>query len=145
MGFDKYIVPCIYHNIIQNSFTALKHLLCLEKEVAAHSRSLAWEIPGTEEPVGLQSTGSQGLRYNLATDHSHFEKQYSPHKTYQRLLVSDLCFNIFLSHLALFSAGTHALGSVLLSPGSGFNKWNNENRRWIHPSSRTSGSEKIHW
>ncbi|KAG5194125.1 hypothetical protein MG293_005237 [Ovis ammon polii] len=40
--------------------------------------------------------------------------------------------------------GTHPLGSVLLSPGSGFNKWNNESRRWIHPSSRTSGSESIH-
>ena len=30
----------------------------LEKEMAAHSRILAWEIPWTEEPGGLQSTGS---------------------------------------------------------------------------------------
>ena len=29
----------------------------LEKEVAAHSGILAWEIPGTEEPGGLQSMG----------------------------------------------------------------------------------------
>ena len=27
----------------------------LEKEVAAHSSILAWEIPGTEEPGGLHS------------------------------------------------------------------------------------------
>ena len=31
----------------------------LEKEMATHSRILAWRIPWTEEPVGLQSTGSQ--------------------------------------------------------------------------------------
>ena len=31
----------------------------LEKEMAAHSSNLAWESPWTEEPGGLQSTGSQ--------------------------------------------------------------------------------------
>ena len=31
----------------------------LEKEVAAHSSTLAWKIPRTEEPGGLQSMGSQ--------------------------------------------------------------------------------------
>ena len=31
----------------------------LEKEVATHSRILAWEIPWTEEPGGQQSIGSQ--------------------------------------------------------------------------------------
>ena len=31
----------------------------LEKGMATHSRILAWEIPGTEEPGGLQSVGSQ--------------------------------------------------------------------------------------
>ena len=31
----------------------------LEKEMAAHSRILTWEIPRTEESGGLQSTGSQ--------------------------------------------------------------------------------------
>ena len=36
-----------------------------EKEMATHSSILAWEIPWTEEPGGLQSMGSQswtGLR-----------------------------------------------------------------------------------
>ena len=31
----------------------------LEKEVATHSSILAWRIPLTEEPGGLQSMGSQ--------------------------------------------------------------------------------------
>ena len=33
----------------------------LEKEMANHSSILAWKIPWTEEPGGLQSTGSQEL------------------------------------------------------------------------------------
>ena len=31
----------------------------LEKEMAPHSSILAWRIPWTEEPGGLQSMGSQ--------------------------------------------------------------------------------------
>ena len=31
----------------------------LEKEMATHSSILVWRIPGTEEPGGLQSMGSQ--------------------------------------------------------------------------------------
>ena len=30
----------------------------LEKEMAIHSRTIAWKIPWTEEPSGLQSMGS---------------------------------------------------------------------------------------
>ena len=33
----------------------------LEKAMATHSSILAWEIPRTEEPGGLQSMGSQEL------------------------------------------------------------------------------------
>ena len=33
----------------------------LEKEMATHFSILAWEIPRTEEPGGLQSMGSQEL------------------------------------------------------------------------------------
>ena len=33
----------------------------LEKEMATHSSVLAWSIPWTEEPGGLQSMGSQEL------------------------------------------------------------------------------------
>ena len=33
--------------------------ISLEKEVATHFSILAWKIPWTEEPGGLQSVGSQ--------------------------------------------------------------------------------------
>ena len=38
----------------------------LEKEMATCSSILAWEIPWTEEPGGLQSVGSQRVRHDLA-------------------------------------------------------------------------------
>ena len=37
----------------------------LEKEMATHSSILAWEIPWTEEPSGLQSLGLQRVRHDL--------------------------------------------------------------------------------
>ena len=36
----------------------------LEKEMATHSSILAWRIPWTEEPGGLQSIGSQRVGYD---------------------------------------------------------------------------------
>ena len=38
----------------------------LEKEMTTHSGVLAWEIPWTEEPGGLQSMGSQKSRTQLS-------------------------------------------------------------------------------
>ena len=38
----------------------------LEEEMATHSSTLAWEIPWTEEPGGLQSTESQKSRVQLS-------------------------------------------------------------------------------
>ena len=37
----------------------------LEKEMAAHSSILAWEIPWTEEPGRLHSRGFARVRHNL--------------------------------------------------------------------------------
>ena len=36
----------------------------LEKEMAIHSSTLAWKIPWTEEPGGLQSMGSQRVGHD---------------------------------------------------------------------------------
>jgi len=36
----------------------------LEEEMATHSSILAWKIPRTEEPGGLQFMGSQRVRHN---------------------------------------------------------------------------------
>ena len=37
---------------------------CLEKGMVTHSITLAWRIPWTEEPGGLQFMGSQRVRYD---------------------------------------------------------------------------------
>ena len=39
----------------------------LEKELATHSSILAWKIPWTEEPEGLQAMGSQRVRLSHFT------------------------------------------------------------------------------
>ena len=36
----------------------------LEEEMATHSSTLAWRIPGAEEPVGLQPMGSQRVGHD---------------------------------------------------------------------------------
>jgi len=40
----------------------------LEKEMVPHSYSLAWRIPWTEEPGGLQSVDLQRVRYDLSME-----------------------------------------------------------------------------
>ena len=42
-----------------SGFTFTFHFPTLEKEMATHSSVLAWRIPGTGEPGGLPSMGSQ--------------------------------------------------------------------------------------
>ena len=54
----------------------------LEKDMATHSSVLAWRIPWTEEPGGLQSMGSQRVEYDR-TKHAPDVSQ-----TYRRTDVS---------------------------------------------------------
>ena len=65
--------------------------------MATHSSILAWEIPWTEEPGGLQSMGSERVRHNLEnknnnnnsviqdwlSTHTHFTV-WSHHKSIMR-------------------------------------------------------------
>ena len=53
-----------------SSFTFAFHFHALEKEVATHSSVLAWRIPWTEEPGGLQSMGSQRVQHSTLTSGS---------------------------------------------------------------------------
>ena len=69
----------------------------LEKEMATHSRILAWRIPGTEEPRGLPSMGSHRVGHdwsNLAAAASHWT--YCENK-----VVMDLCNKRFKWYLSL--------------------------------------------
>ena len=43
----------------------------LEEEIATPCSVLAWRIPGTEEPGGLQPTGSQRVGDGWATEDAH--------------------------------------------------------------------------
>ena len=43
---------------------ALGHEDPLEKEMATHSSILAWRIPCTEEPGGIQSVGAQRVGHD---------------------------------------------------------------------------------
>ena len=51
----------------------------LEKEIAAHSSTLAWKIPWMKEPGRLQSVGSQRVGHNWATS-----LQFTSLQTHQR-------------------------------------------------------------
>ena len=42
----------------------------LEEEMTTHSSILAWNIPWTKEPGGLQSMGSQRVRHDYAGTHT---------------------------------------------------------------------------
>ena len=55
----------------------------LEKAMAPHCSTLAWKIPWTEEPDGLQSTGSLRVGHDLATSLSlftfmHWRRKWQP-------------------------------------------------------------------
>ena len=55
----------------------------LEEAMAPHSSTLAWKIPWTEEPDGLQSMGSLRVRHDLATSLSlfpflHWRRKWQP-------------------------------------------------------------------
>ena len=60
----------IFTNILKFKNTLLNN--CTEKEMAPHSSTLAWKIPLTEEPGGLQSMGSLGVGHDRATSLSLF-------------------------------------------------------------------------
>ena len=47
--------------------------LPLEKDMATHSSILAWRIPGTEEPRGLQSMGSQRVGHDKQPNNNNIE------------------------------------------------------------------------
>ena len=61
----------------------------LEEGMTTHSSILAWRVPWTEEPGGLQLMGSQRIRHSLATRQQHQQ-----------------IFDITLIKLSIFDTGT---------------------------------------
>ena len=82
----------------------------LEKEMATHSSILAWRIPWTEEPGGLQSMGSQRVTQLSMNAHSYciilyilqvyrivihnFWRLYSIYSYYKILAIFPMLWNI---------------------------------------------------
>ena len=70
----------------------------LEEGVATHSSILAWGIPWTEEPGGLQSMGSQRVGHTWVTKHT----QQPPKSSGLRYLVTlEQCRNFLISSFFL--------------------------------------------
>ena len=89
--------------------------------MAAHSSSLAWEIPWTEQPVGLQSTGLGKVRHGLATIQQILSPLPSPVFYWNDFTVfchsvrfSYMC-HCFLSFLIIFHLNVSVLVHLLLS------------------------------
>ena len=87
--------------------------------MATRSGILAWEIPWTEEPGGLQSMGLQRVGHNLATEHAR--KRYS---TWKRVfLLSDgptsktspATLITSLVHLFICNNGLQAYGFIIIT------------------------------
>ena len=56
--------PPAMQELQETQFQSLGREDSLEEGVATHSSVLAWRIPWTEEPSGLQSIGLQRVRHD---------------------------------------------------------------------------------
>ena len=90
---DNQVNKWVYKVLSKIPGTYLQYLLSFsapqlsspkEKAMTSHSSTLAWKIPWTEEPGGLQSIGSLRVRHDwvtsLSTFHFHaLEKEMATH------------------------------------------------------------------
>ena len=80
----------------------------LEEEMATHCSILAWKIPWTERPGGLQSLGSRRIRYDLVTK----QQQQPP-----RLMEIKTKINMLdLIKLKSFHTGTETVNKTKRQP-----------------------------
>ena len=82
----------------------------LEKGMATHSSILAWRIPWTEEPGGLQSMVSQRVGHNWATN-THFINQFQNTHTPVHVFLSLL--RTPLSIILVYSQGPESTAFLL--------------------------------
>ena len=81
--YYMYIKYYEYTICITYTYICDVYIYISEKAMASHSDTLAWKIPWTEEPGGLQSMGSLRVRHDWATSLSlftfmHWRKQWQP-------------------------------------------------------------------
>ena len=73
----------VSHSVLSSSLQFGCLVGGLEKAMAPHSSTLAWKIPWTEEPRGLQSMGSLRVRHDWVTSLSlfafmHWRRKWQP-------------------------------------------------------------------
>ena len=76
----------LYNMCILNTFKndlRFYNVLLSEKAIVPHSSTLAWKIPWTEEPGGLQSMGSQRVGHDWVTSlwlftFMHWRRKWQP-------------------------------------------------------------------
>ena len=56
---DKEVTRCMALFLLSSAYVSM-----LEKDMTTHCSILAWRIPWTEEPEGLQSMGLQRVRHD---------------------------------------------------------------------------------
>ena len=98
----------------------------LEKETATHSSVLAWRIPWTEEPGGLQSVGSQRVGHDWVT------------LLYYTILYYKMCSVQFSPSVMGDSLWPHGLQHArppCPSPTPGVHSNARPSSRWCHPYS----------
>ena len=76
---SKYRVNVLVAQMVKNLPEVQETWVCslgledpLEEDMATHSSVLAWRVPWTEEPGGLQSIGSQRAGHDCLTNTSTF-------------------------------------------------------------------------
>ena len=77
----------------------------LDKDMATHCSILAWRVPWTEEPGGLQNIGLRRVRHNWVTEHSLV---HSPQPQTSELLVCNLNYFFHLISRLLIWVSTVA-------------------------------------
>ena len=75
------VLICHFHKLPHCSFPDFTTLS--EKAMSPHSSTLAWKIPWTEEPGGVQSMGSWRVRHDWATSlplftFMHWRRKWQP-------------------------------------------------------------------
>ena len=78
--------------------------------MATHSIILAWKIPWMEQARGLQSMGSQGVRYNRVISSKNKDAPYSSvyrvYNSVKKCLLNKCLLNVWINELSLLSFST---------------------------------------
>ena len=68
----------------------------LEEKMATHSSILAWKVPQTEDPGGLQSMGLQRVRHDLVTEQQ--QQEYYQLLTHEGFSICSFPCQFLLDH-----------------------------------------------